>query len=121
MKRSLAVSAAMVFLLFACACATSYARDGHKGKKMQFLIEMKHTPEQCVAGLDQISAESPKLLDQVAWGCMAGDHTGYLMVWAENEAAAKNMVPAFLRGDETLILALNKFTAEQIKSFHGKK
>jgi hypothetical protein len=42
------------------------------------------------------------------------------MVWAENEAAAKNMVPAFLRGDDTHIVALNKFTVEQIKSFHGK-
>jgi hypothetical protein len=121
MKGSLPVSAAMALLLFACACSASYARDEHKGKKMQFLIEMKHTPEQCVAVLDQISSEAPKLLDQVEWGCMAGDHTGYLMVWAENEAAAKNMVPAFLRTDDTRIVALNKFTVEQIKSFHGKK
>jgi hypothetical protein len=121
MRRSLPLSAVMVLLLFACACSASYARDEHKARKMQFLIEMKHTPERCVAELDQISAEAPKLLDQVEWGCMAGDHTGYLMVWAENEAAAKNMVPAFLRGDDTRIVALNKFTVEQIKSFHGKK
>jgi hypothetical protein len=51
---------------------------------------------------------------------MAGDHTGYLMVSAENEAAAKDMVPAFLRGDDTHVVALNKFTVEQIRSFHGK-
>jgi hypothetical protein len=121
MQRSLPLAAAMVVLLSACACSASYARDEHKAKKMQFLIEMKHTPEQCVAELDQISAEAPKLLGQVAWGCMVGDHTGYLMVWAENEAAAKSMVPAFLRGDDTRIVPLNRFTVEQIKSFHGKK
>jgi hypothetical protein len=120
MRRNLPVSAVMVILLLACAGSALNARDEHKAKKMQFLIEMKHTPEQCVAELDRVSAEAPKLLEQVEWGCMAGDHTGYLMVWAENEAAAKNMVPAFLRGDDTSIVALNKFTVEQIKSFHGK-
>lgn len=121
MRRNLPVSALMMVLLLACAGSASYARDEHKAKKMQYLIEMKHTPEQCVAELDRISAEAPKLLDQVEWGCMAGDHTGYLMVWAENEAAAKNMVPAFLRGEDTRVVALTKFTADQIKSFHGKK
>jgi hypothetical protein len=121
MRRSLPVSSAMAVLALVCICAASFGQEGHRARKMQFLIQMKHTPEQCVAGLDKISAEAPKLLDQVEWGCMAGDHTGYLMVRAENEAAAKNMVPVFLRGDETRIVALNKFTVEQIKSFHGKK
>ena len=121
MRRRFPSSALMVILVLAFACSASYGGGEHKSKKMQYLIEMKHTPEQCVAELDQISAEAPKLLDQVEWGCMAGDHTGYMMVWAENEAAAKNMVPAFLHGDNTRIVALNKFTVEQIKSFHGKK
>jgi len=120
MQRNLPVIAVNLVLLLAWAGSPSYAWDGHKAKKMQFLIEMKHTPEQCVQALDQISAEAPKLLDQVEWGCIAGDHTGYLMVWAENETAAKNMIPAFLRGDDTHIVPLNKFTVEQIKSFHGK-
>ena len=112
--------AVVVVMLMVCAPFDVYPRDDHKAKKMQFLVEMKHTPGQCVAVLDRISDEAPEFLDQVGWGCMAGDHTGYLMVSAENEAAAKNMVPAFLRGDDTHIVALNKFTAEQIRSFHGK-
>jgi DNA-binding NarL/FixJ family response regulator len=51
MKRSLPVAAAMAVLLFACACSASHARDEHKGKKMQFLIEMKHTPAATILAL----------------------------------------------------------------------
>jgi len=38
--------------------------------------------------------KSSQLLPKVYWGCMAGDHTGYAIVDAKSESAAKEMVAA---------------------------
>jgi hypothetical protein len=81
-----------------------------------------HTQEQCLATLDAVNA-MPKGKDELAkweWGCMGGDHTGYLMVSAGSAEEALKHVPEAERGDARAI-ALNKFTPEQIKSFHEMK
>jgi len=44
--------------------------------------------------LDDMEAASSQLLAKTDWGCMAGDHTGYLVVHASSAQAALNMVPA---------------------------
>jgi len=63
---------------------------------------------------------SPALLDKMEWGYMAGDHTGYAVADAVSEEAARNLLPASERA-QAKVIKLNKFTAEQIKSFHNKK
>ena len=116
------ISMLMAVLLIA-GTATAFAGGGeNKGKagKTHFLVELKHTPEECLAALDRVSAEDAKLLDDIQWGCMAGDHTGYLIISAENETAARNLLPSEDR-DKATVVALNKFTVAQIKSFHEKK
>lgn len=87
----------------------------------RFLIIMiPNTPQQCLAVLDDMEAASPQLLAKTDWGCMAGDHTGYLIVTAASADAAMQMVPASELA-QTKFIKLNKFTAEQIASFHKKK
>jgi hypothetical protein len=82
-----------------------------------YLIEIPHTPESCLKALDDVKALGDDKLAKYSWGCMAGDHTAYLMVNAASDAEALQWVPASERG-EAKLLKLNKFTPEQIESFH---
>lgn len=122
MKGKMALPLALALCLLSVAAGGAFGTDeaSNAHKKGKYLIELKHTSEQCLNTLDQISAEAPKLLDRVEWGCLSGDHTGYLIVSAESEKAARAMLPSLMR-DEALVVGLNTFTVEQIKSFHQKK
>ena len=84
---------------------------------MTYLIESPHTKEECLQALDEVSARGPRLLAQFDWGCMAGQHVGWATVNAGSESEARNMVPSVVR-DKARIVAVNKFTPDQIESFH---
>jgi hypothetical protein len=118
MKRG-ALVLAVLFMSFVLALP-GQAGDSKKGGKMTFMIETTHTPEECLRDLDMVVAETPKLLDKVEWGCGSGVHKGWLTVSVDNEAAARNMLPAGMRSRSNVV-ALNKFTVEQIRSYHTKK
>jgi len=84
-----------------------------------YLIKLPHTVESCLASLDKISKENSKLLSKIEWGCMSGDHTGYLIVNSKDEKSALEILPASVR-DQAKIEKVDKFTKEQIESFHKK-
>jgi hypothetical protein len=86
----------------------------------RYLIESPHTTEECLRALDEILAGGPGALAKYDFGCMSGDHTGYCIVEAGSESDARNAVPSFLRS-KTRIVKVDKFTPEQIKSFHQMK
>jgi hypothetical protein len=67
-----------------------------------FMIELSHTPETCVAALDELDQNACDLLSEVYWGCMSGRHDGWVVVEAENESAARELVPGNVRGDVTI-------------------
>ncbi len=85
----------------------------------KYHIESPHTPEECLRALDEILAKGGDVLGKYEWGCMAGDHTGYCVVEAGNESEARKTIPTFLEG-KARIVKLNKFTPDQIRSFHKK-
>jgi len=122
-KRSMYYVVAVAALVAMCAALPSFAAGGSEAKASsqqmgdRYLIQMPHTKEQCLKALDDMVASSSDLLSMTEWGCMAGDHTGYVIVNAASEAAARNMIPAAERASARVI-KLNKFTPEQIKSFH---
>ena len=118
----LALVLCTLLVLGSVAVAPSLASQGKGATKSgmeKFLIISPHTAEQCLAVLDDMAAKEPQILAKTEWGCMAGDHTGYTMVDAKDEASARKMVPAAVR-DQAKVIKLNKFTPEQIKSFHKK-
>ena len=86
----------------------------------RYLVESSHTPEQCLQALDDIVARAPGLLAKFDWGCMAGEHTGWAVIEAESTSRARELVPASA-GESVRVVELNKFTPEQIRSFHQKK
>ena len=67
-----------------------------------FMIELTHTPETCIAALDQFDENACDLLSEVYWGCMSGRHDGWVVVEADDELAARDIVPEPLRGAVTI-------------------
>ena len=108
-----------VVLVVAVAILTMGAMAAEASGGDQYLIISSHTPEKCLADLDAVLAEKPQLLDSIEWGCKSGDHTGYLIVNADSETAARELLPTSMQKDARVI-KLNKFTAEEIRSYHTK-
>jgi len=86
--------------------------------KKEYVVIAPHTADQCLTALDAMVAD--KKLDKWDFGCMDGDHTGYLVVKAASKEDALSNVPANQRSQAKAI-ELNKFTVAQVKSFHDKK
>ena len=84
----------------------------------RYLIITTHTPEQCLNQLDEYVAKAPELLQKIDWGCKVGDHSGYVVVNATDESAARSMLPSEEERQRDRIIQLNKFTPQEIKELH---
>ncbi|MCI0450700.1 MAG: hypothetical protein L0Y79_13140 [Chlorobi bacterium] len=98
--------------LFFLAASVVFAQ-----KTQTYLIISSHTVEQCMASMDDLKAKGNDFLSKTYWGCHSGDHTAYVIVDAESEAAARNTLPASAK-DNAKVIAVEKFTVEQIESMH---
>jgi hypothetical protein len=84
----------------------------------QYLIKLPHTEAECLKALDEISEKGSQLLPKIYWGCMSGDHTGYAIVDAKSESAAKEMIAAPSIKSKASVTEVKKFTPKEIASFH---
>lgn len=84
-----------------------------------FVITSKHDPVQCLQALDEIAEKGSDTLDKFVYGCRDGDHTAYAIVDAANDKEALSLVPDSLL-DSACITRVDKFTAEEIESFHTR-
>jgi hypothetical protein len=87
----------------------------------RFLVQAPHTPEQCLAALDEMVAMGPGEIDKWDLGCAVGDHsnhTAFRILEAADLASARQAVPRSTR-QAALVTEVGKFTAEQVRSFHG--
>jgi hypothetical protein len=85
----------------------------------RYLIQSTHKPEDCLTVLDDVAAQDKKLLTKLDWGCMAGDHTAYIIVEATSEDDARSKLPEKMRANAK-VQKLNHFTVAEIRSFHQK-
>jgi hypothetical protein len=85
------------------------------GDKKQYVVIAPHEPQECLKALDEMVTE--KKLEKWSFGCMDGDHTGYLVTGASSKEDALANVPSNLRS-KARVVELNKFTPEQVKQFH---
>ena len=86
---------------------------------MKYVVETPHTKDECLKALDEQLSIGPDVLKQTFYGCMKGDHTGYAIVDAKDEADARKIVPTFLL-KKARIVEVGQFTPEMIRSFHSK-
>ena len=109
-------------ILFAVAVGFSLTGALGSARAMaseHYLIETTHKPEDCVAALDTMVEKDKKLLSKIDWGCLSGDHTGYVIVEAANEQDARAQLPETLRAGAK-VTKVTKFTPKEIASFHQK-
>jgi hypothetical protein len=92
------------------------AKGGGKGK---YLVTATHTPEECLAAMDEV-AKNKKLLDKAEWGCMSGDHTMYLRTDASSPEDAIQQLPEPQR-NRAKAVKMTKLSAAEIKKFHEQE
>ncbi len=84
----------------------------------QYLVKLPHDDAECLKALDEIAEKGSELLPKVYWGCMAGDHTGYAIVDAKSESAAKQMIVDPTIRSNASVTEVKKLTTKEISSFH---
>ena len=67
----------------------------------QFMIELAHSADECVRSLKTFDSRAPDLLYGTSWDCVSGRHAGWVVVNADSEDEAPDMVPENLRGKAT--------------------
>jgi hypothetical protein len=85
----------------------------------RYLIESPHTKEECLRALDELVDKKKGLVEEYEFGCMSGNHTGYLIVDASSESEVREKIPGFLM-NKAKIVKLDKFTEDQVRDFHRK-
>ena len=87
-----------------------------KATAAKYLVIAPHTAEQCAKALDDVSTAGS--LNKWNFGCLDGDHTGYLMVTATSAEQALANVPADERAGARAV-KLHQFTAAELKDIHA--
>lgn len=130
-KRRLAITGTLATVVFFLSLAViGYAQSSYSGpmgkdkkettpqaEMSEYLVISPHTAEECLAALDDVSKLGHDVLAKYDWGCLGGDHTGYLRIRAAGEAEALKMVPQIVRSKARAI-KIAKFTPEQIEMAH---
>ncbi len=116
MKSLLVLSVVGATLLLAGGAQAAEKASKAEAKKT-FLVTTTHTPEQCLAALDEMAAKNKKLLSKVEWGCKSGDHTGYIFLEAADEKAAVAQLPETNRVNAKAVM-VTKFTPEELREIH---
>ena len=82
----------------------------------RFLIEVPHEAEKvaCARAVEILLKTGSHFLSHAEWGCLDGEHKGWIILEAENKERAKYMLPPAYR-NQAKIIKLNKFTLEQIE------
>ena len=81
----------------------------------RFLIEHDHEAEvlACARVVKTFLATGSHFVTHADWGCMDGRHTAWIIVEVESKEEALSILPPNLRAGAKIV-ALNKFTMEQI-------
>jgi len=100
-------------------CLMSFGQSA-PAKTSMYLVQIKHTPEQCVATLNGVKSKGDAFLSKFEWGCMQGDHTAYAFLEGKSEEDVKMMLPKDVQA-LAKIEKVDKFTPEQIEKIHKDK
>jgi len=83
----------------------------------RFLVVSPHTEADCVKVLKEIHAIG--YITHFDWGCMDGDHTGWLVLEAENAKQALMVVPTAQR-HTAKVIKLARFSPQDVEAMHAK-
>ena len=81
----------------------------------RYLVISPHTPADCKQALKEVHAAG--YITHFDWGCMDGDHTGWVVLEAENAKEAMLVVPSLQRNSARAV-KLVKFAPSDIEKMH---
>jgi hypothetical protein len=81
----------------------------------RFLVTSPHTIEDCKDAIKQVLYAG--YITHFEWGCMDGDHTGWVIIDAENAKEALMVVPPGQRGKAKAV-KLVKFSRTDVEQMH---
>jgi hypothetical protein len=81
----------------------------------RFLIEVPHEADvaECTRAVEVFLSTGSHFLSNADWGCLDGVHKAWITLEADDKEEARLVVPPAYR-HQTRIVALNKFTLEDI-------
>ena len=109
-----------LFLLSVCLMSFGQGTPAAATKTNVYLVQIPHTPEQCVATLTDIKSKGDPFLSKFEWGCMSGDHTAYAFLEGKSEADVRQMLPKDTQANAK-VQKVDKFTADHIEKIHKDK
>jgi len=118
--KTLKVFSSIVLLSLCMVSFSQTASTSSAVKTSVYLVRVPHTPEQCVATLDEMKSKGDAFLTKFEWGCMAGDHAAYAFLEGKSEADVKMMLPKDVQ-ETAKIQKVDKFSADQIEKIHKNK
>lgn len=82
----------------------------------RFLIEVPHEAREidCALAIQIFLKTGSHWLTNAEWGCLDGDHKGWIVVELESKEEARRILPSAFR-DKAKIVQLNRFTMEAIE------
>ena len=84
----------------------------------RYLVIVPHTPKDCLRAIKHVEAVG--MITHFDWGCKDGDHTGYVVLEADDKNQAQMVVPSFQR-PQSHVIKLTKFSPDDVKAMHDKK
>ncbi len=81
----------------------------------RFLIEVPHEAEHeaCLRAVRILLTSGSHFLTNSDFGCLDGEHKGWLIVEVESKEEARSILPPAVRSQSNIV-KLNKFTIEEI-------
>lgn len=81
----------------------------------RYIVESPHSAGDCKKALKDVLAAG--YLSHFDWGCLDGDHRGWVVIEAASAQEAMMVVPASHR-PRASVVKLTKFSREQIEKTH---
>ena len=82
----------------------------------RFLIEVTHEADEraCALAIEILFKTGSHWLTNAEWGCLDGEHKGWVIVDVESKDEARGILPPIYRS-KAKIVKLNKFSMEEIR------
>ncbi len=83
-----------------------------------YIVELPHSQEDCLKGLDEMADKGKKALKEVVWGCSSGVHMGWALIKAKGEQEVRDQIGSRTLLAKARITEVRHFTLKDIEGFH---
>jgi hypothetical protein len=112
--RNLLMGIALIFSVIGVMAQTKTASTG---KMNTYFVMSTHTPEQCMASMNDMKSMNEAFVSKFYFGCHHGDHSCYAFLTGSSEDAVRKMLPKNQQ-EGAKIMQVDKMTVAQLQKEH---